>query len=390
MKIVFFSNYLSHHQAPFCREIQKIAGVEFTFVAFEPVKEERLALGYEDMNMYPYVLRAYESDSQYQKMLDLCHEADILICGNTTDDLLIERVKTGKPLFIFSERMFKGGLIHAFSPRVIKRMLKTHTSFKSQPVYLLCASAFTSADFARLGAYKNKAYKWGYFPEVKRYEDISAVMSEKKPSSILWAGRLIDLKHPEYVVKVAQKLKKDGYNFTLNIIGNGVLEEQLRDEIIKNGLEDYVKLCGSMSPKHVREYMEKSEIFLFTSDRHEGWGAVLNESMNSGCAVVASHIIGSVPFMVQHGKNGLIYKSGDINDLYEKVKKLLDSPEKVKELGIAAYGTCATQWCPENAARRFYDLAEAILNGEESPELFADGVCSKAEFLKDRWFFYVD
>ena len=386
MKVVFFSSGLTHHQSPFCNELQKIDGLELCFIASEPIKKERLALGYEDMNMYPYVLRAYESDEQYQRAIELCKEADIFIYGSCSDEVLLERAKTGKPLFVFSERMFKDGLIHAFSPRVINRMLKTHSSFKNKPAYLLCSSAFTSADFARLGAYKNKAYKWGYFPETKRYEDISSIMASKEENSILWAGRMIGWKHPEYAVAVAEKLKKDGYSFILNMIGNGTLEETLREEIAKKGLEDCVKLCGSMSPERVREYMEKSKIFLFTSDRHEGWGAVLNESMNSGCTVVASHIIGSVPFMVNNEKNGLIYKNGDVNSLYKNVKELLDNPKRTEEMGLAAYDTCITQWCPENAAKRFYELAKEILKGEESPELFADGVCSKAEFLKDGWY----
>lgn len=386
MRIVFFSSALTHHQSPFCNELMKIEGVEFKFIAFKPIREERLALGYEDMNMYPYVLRAYESDEQYKKAVELCKEADILICGNAPDELVLERAKTGKPLFVFSERMFKNGLIHAVSPRVIKRMLKTHSSFRDKSAYLLCASAFTAADFGIYGAYKNKAYKWGYFPEVKRYEDINAIIEAKTPRSILWAGRMIDWKHPEYAIAVAARLKKEGYSFTLNMIGNGALEEKLREEIERKDLQDYVKLCGSMSPEEVREYMEKSQIFLFTSDRHEGWGAVLNESMNSGCAVVASHIIGSVPFMVKNSENGLIYKDGRVDDLYRKVKFLFDNPEKTKELGFAAYDTCVTQWCPENAAKRFYKIVEAIQNGEEAPELFEDGVCSKAEFLRDGWF----
>ena len=46
-------------------------------------------------------------------------------------------------------------------------------------------------------------------------------------------------------------------------------------------------------------YMESSHIFLlFTSDRNEG--AALNESMNSGCAVVASDAIGSVPYLMRY------------------------------------------------------------------------------------------
>ena len=62
--------------------------------------------------------------------------------------------------------------------------------------------------------------------------------------------------------------------------------------------------------------MEKTGIFLFTSDRQEGWGAVLNEAMNSGCAVVASHLIGAVPFLKKKKKNGLVYSSGDRKTLF--------------------------------------------------------------------------
>ena len=385
MKIVFSSNYLNHHQAPFCNELQKIDGVEFTFIATKAIREERLALGYENMNMYPYVLRAYEDEEQTLKAKKLCHECDILICGDADDKVLFERAQSGKPLFVFSERMFKGGIIHMLSPRVIKRMKKFRLNFRQNCVYLFCNGAFTAADYKRFGVYKNKAYKWGYFPEVKKYNNINELISKKRPNSILWVGRLLDWKHPELAVSVAKQLKEKGYNFTLDIIGTGEMEEQIRQMVNKNGLNDCVCCHGSMSPEKAREYMEKSEVFLFTSDRNEGWGAVLNESMNSGCATISSHIIGSVPFMVQNSENGLIYKDGNANDLYKKVKYLLDNPAKTKELGVAAYNTCVEQWNPENAAKRFYSFACAVLNEQDPQKLFEKGVCSKAENLKDNW-----
>ena len=93
--------------------------------------------------------------------------------------------------------------------------------------------------------------------------------------------------------------------------------------IKKYHLQNCVSLCGSLSPEKVREYMVKSQIFLFTSDYNEGWGAVLNEAMNSACAVIASHAIGSVPFLINNKKNGLIYQNGQMEDLYRKVKVLL-------------------------------------------------------------------
>ena len=130
--------------------------------------------------------------------------------------------------------------------------------------------------------------------------------------------------------------------------------------------------------------MEQTNIYLFTSDRNEGWGAVLNESMNSGCAVVASHAIGSAPFLVKNGKNGLIYESGSIEMLCAKVKELLDEPEEQKRLGMAAYGTITGEWNAEVAAKRVIELSRSILNGEMCPGLFTEGPCSRAEILKDK------
>ena len=121
----------------------------------------------------------------------------------------------------------------------------------------------------------------------------------------------------------------------------------------------------------------------FTSDKNEGWGAVLNESMNSACAVVASDAIGAVPFLLQDGENGLCYRSCDVDDLYKKVKFLLDHEEERKVMGKNAYETVTSLWNAEVAAQRLLDLSEQILQGNKRPTLYGTGPCSKAQILKD-------
>ena len=131
--------------------------------------------------------------------------------------------------------------------------------------------------------------------------------------------------------------------------------------------------------------MEASDIFLFTSDRNEGWGAVLNESMNSGCAVVASHAIGSVPFLMKNEENGLIYRSGDVDDLYAKVKKLIDAPKMRRQLGENACRTMESAWNAHTAAQRLMALSQDLMQEKRSAR-FADGPCSPAQRLKDTWY----
>ena len=230
-----------------------------------------------------------------------------------------------------------------------------------------------------------KCYKWGYFPETKRY-DVDNLISDKEKNKLLWCGRLIDWKHPELAVQTAVRLRDAGYDFSLDIIGSGDMETALKELITEHRLEDKVRLLGSMPPEKTREHMEKAQIFLLTSDRQEGWGAVLNEAMNSGCAVIASSAAGSVPFLLKDGMNGCVFPSGSAAELYEKVRALLDDSALTKKIGKAAYETIISLWNADTAAQRFFSCAESFCRGNTAFSDYSEGPLSRAELLGDNWF----
>lgn len=385
MKITFFSNFLNHHQYPFCVALEQDADIEFYFVATSRIEEERVRLGYQDMNNEEFVIRAYENLQQELRAEKLCIESDVVIIGSAPEKYAKMRLDLNKLLFRYSERIFKRGLIYSFSPRAIRNMWKLHTRYKHKNVYLLCASAFAAADFNRMGAYRNKAYKWGYFPEIKKYSNLQESLTKKKSNTILWVGRFLEWKHPEVVIDLAKRLKADGIEFKIEMIGVGEVENSIVSQIDANNLSECVHLLGAMSPKQVRCKMEESEIFLFTSDFQEGWGAVLNEAMNSLCAVVASHAIGAVPFLIRNGENGLIYKSGDLEGVYYSVKNLLLDSVLRKRIQVSAYLTMITEWNPEVAAERLIRLSKSLLYDEKN-EVYQSGPCSTAQRFKNNWF----
>ena len=385
MKIALFSNFLNMHQLPFCEYMYSATNGQFTFVATERIPEDRLKFGYSDLDRtHPFVLRTYDGEEAEKEALRLAEEADVVIQGSAPWFYLEERLKQNKLTFVNSERIYKTGYQHWKWPVRMWRIYQKYGRHKS--LYLLCASAFASADFAKTCTFVNKAYKWGYFPPVKQYSDIDALIDQKKNNTIVWVARFIDWKHPEIALNLAQRLKKDGYVFRLNMIGNGELLEQMRNEVSVRNLSDCVTIPGAMKPEEVRRHMEEAEIHIFTSDRNEGWGAVLNESMNSACAVVASHAIGSVPFLLEDGANGLIYQDGNEDDLYQKVKMLLGDKVICHSLGKNAYRTLIGTWCADVAAKRLLNLADAIINGEKKPALFEEGPCSAAKILEDNWY----
>lgn len=378
MKIVFVSNFLNHHQLKFCENIIS-RGNDFSFIATENITN----VGYQTTTETDYVVHWFKEDEKLfaEKLIV---DADVAIFGACPNSLIKLRMDQNKLSFFYAERFFKKGTWRRFIPQTRKGVKDRIIQYKDKNIYILCASAYLPLDMKLLGFPENKFYKWGYFPEVKKYDDIDNIISKKEPNSILWVARLIALKHPETIISVAKRLKKEGYQFHLNVVGDGPLKAQLEKEIIKHNLSKQVCLVGSVTPEKVREYMEKSEIFFFTSNRKEGWGAVLNESMNGGCAVVSNSIIGSTRFLIDDGKTGLIYKNGNVDDLYNKIKYLLDNPEKRKELQKNAYASICENWNVDTATERFLNLIEDINEKGESSR-YEYGPCSKAEVVKEKW-----
>ena len=384
MVITFVSNFLNHHQLFLCNDFIELCD-EFYFIATEEIPEKTRKFGYEDMNNNAFVIKAYENEEQNQKSIEKILTSDIVIFGSCPDEFIRLRMEKNKLSFLFTERFFKKGLWRRFIPPTRKKVINRIVKYKKNELYVLCASGYVSFDLHMCG-FNGKCIKWGYFPEVKK-QDIHQLMLNKKnnKTKLLWAGRFIDWKNTKDALEVAKRLKSDGYSFEMEVIGNGDCEEEIKSLLKKYNLSDCVFLLGSMAPEKVRGYMEKANIYLFTSSFQEGWGAVLNESMNSGCAVVASHAIGSVPYLIQNGKNGLIYKYGDNNDLYNKVKYLLENPEKQQEFGIGAYHTLLYTWNSNVASKRLINISQQLLAGQ-ALKLYEEGPCSNAEIITNNWF----
>ncbi len=380
MKIVMLSNFINHHQTPVADELYNMQGVEYWFIETKALPEEQRNLGYSDFSNKPYVISAYKSNEEYQKAINLIDNADVVIVGSAPENMIIERLRSNKLTFRYSERFFKKRPWYFPDPRVWMELWKKHIRYKNKPLYMLAASAYTANDVYAIGAYKNKVYKWGYFPRVDYFpvevcENLDASSGESAPH-IMWCARFLRLKHPELPVMLAKRLKDKGYNFHLDMYGRGD-ELYPTQQLVKSlALNDNVSFYGSLPNEEILKEMRKHEIFLFTSDRNEGWGAVLNESMSNGCAVVASNLIGSVPFLIQDGENGMVFKSGDLDSLTQKVCYLLDNPTERLEMAKKAIHTMREVWSPANAAKRFVELAHKLLADEITS--YTDGPCSKA------------
>ena len=374
MQITFVSNYINHHQIPVSDELFRLTNGSYTFIQTEPMEEERIKMGW-DVNSInkPYVKLFYD-DEEGSKQLIM--DSDCVIFGGTEREELIEpRLLANKLTIHYSERIYKESRLKFVSPRGLKKKYHDHVRFNKSNVYLLCAGAYVKGDFDLIHAYPHKKLKFGYFPEFVRYTDLNENRKDNKELSILWAARFIDWKHPEMMIRLAKCLKNDGIKAHITMIGNGELLESTKRLATDSDVNDYITFEGSKTPSEVREYMRAADIFISTSDRLEGWGAVVNEAMNSGCVTIAARDIGAAPYLIKNGDNGFMYKAKSDKNLYETVKKLAGDEALRNRIGIKAYETIETLWNPEVAAGRLYDF---ITSEPKDLDKYKDGPLSRA------------
>ncbi len=387
MKVTFVSNYINHHQIPFSNAMYKMLGEDYRFIQMETMEEERIRMGWSaDVAALGYVMLGYEEPEMCRKRI---MDSDVVIWGGFEDETYLKpRLEAGKPVIRYSERLYKDGQWKAISPRGLRKKYNDHTKYRKGQVYLLCSGAYVSSDFHIVRAYPGKMLKWGYFPETKHY-DVDKLMAGKSGADgdskkeILWAARFIDWKHPEMVINLAEKLAAERDDFHITMIGGGELETAVGQMIKEKGLQNVVTLAGYKSPEEVRECMEHADIYLITSDRREGWGAVANEAMNSGCALVSNHMIGAAPYLINQGENGFMYSDGNLKELKNVVTVLLEDDEFRKRMGRAAYDTIVSEWNAEVAAERLMSIAEDILQGKCVEYKWQSGPGSEAVVLKE-------
>lgn len=375
--ITMISNFINHHQIPFCEEMYKRLGDDFCFIQTEPMEQERENMGWSvNEDDIPYLKLLYKDE---QACKDAINNCDMLLAGwQEREDLILPRIKAGKLTLRISERIYREGRWKAVSPRGLARKFKEHIRFRNKDnVYLLCNGAYVASDFDLIGAYPHKKFKFGYFPEFRPCD-----MAHKPPKDeiqFIWAGRFLELKHPEYVVRLAADLLDMGYNFKIHFIGSGPMEESLKNSVKEGELEDNVFFYGFLKPEKVRELMDTCHIHLFTSNYLEGWGAVVNEGMNSGLAEVVCRQVGAAPYLIKDGENGLLY-DGSYEDFIEKVLRLMDDTSLIDKLGSAAYETIEKYWNPSHAAEEIIRFYENKINGKIDPP--KEGPLSVAESIK--------
>lgn len=162
-------------------------------------------------------------------------------------------------------------------------------------------------------------------------------------------GRLTEVKGYERLIEVMYKLKKEGFNYRLLIIGGGELKDRLRALVEKYNLEDMVLLLGFNSNPY--KYLYRSDV-LICSSFVEGLSTVVLEAISLNKPVITTKCNG-MDEIFGGNKCGIICENSE-EGLYASIKKVLLNPDLIEQY---------SKNCKERAAE--FEINKICLNIEK-------------------------
>lgn len=125
----------------------------------------------------------------------------------------------------------------------------------------------------------------------------------------------------------------EGECLKLHIIGKGYDEEEFKN-LSKN--DDRIIFHGFVDNKDIRKYYEMSNILVIPSICYDNSPLVIYESFSTGTPVIGSNI-GGIPELIEDGYNGFLFDAGNVNSLKEKLVKVINNKELLKNLEVNSY-----------------------------------------------------
>jgi glycosyltransferase involved in cell wall biosynthesis len=170
-------------------------------------------------------------------------------------------------------------------------------------------------------------------PELRKEVRSKLDLNENNPA-IVFVG--FQKKH-KGIYELIQSFRDISYIYPLArliLVGEIIEPRRIKRAIAANGLTSKVILTGGVPYEDILGYLNAADVFAFPS-----WEEGLPNAVMEACAcelpIVASNV-GGIPEMIQHEKNGLLISPRDVSGLTKNIKRLLEFPDKARELGVAA------------------------------------------------------
>src|SRR6266498_2832847 len=180
------------------------------------------------------------------------------------------------------------------------------------------------------------------------------------PRLIVSVGRLIAKKGFADLIRACRLLMERGKSFRCEIIGEGPLEEELREQIAQLDLQGCVELPGAKPQQEIREHLAAASAFVLPSVIDPDGGmdnlpTVIMEAMAAGLPVIST-AIGGIPEMVVQNETGFLVPPDDVAALAGAIERLLDDISLARRFGEGGFQRAGELFSIEKNVRELCGL----------------------------------
>ncbi len=360
MHVVFWHNILSPHQAPFLRSLADM-GHEVTVVAGKSMTADRLALGWgvPDLGRARVLVEPTES-AIHQLIAGTSKETLHVMAGARWTALghraLQQCLATRRRIGILSEGADPRGF--AGYGRWGKYSIERYTKGRRYH-FVLAMGEMGVRWFGGCGYSTRSTFPFAYVTE-PMYTTLTNA-SASVPV-LLYVGQFIRRKGLDILLRGFAAVPEQ--TAQLRLLGDGVEKEHLQNRARSLGIHERVVWLPSRSQKDVQIEMAKADLTLLPS-RHDGWGAVVNESLQSGTPVICSATCGAAD-LIREPWLGSVFRSGCVEDLAKALRHWIQlGPRSQKERErIRDWATCISG---QALAEYFVAIVNHVYSGTARP-----------------------
>jgi glycosyltransferase involved in cell wall biosynthesis len=253
---------------------------------------------------------------------------------------------TSVPLLVSTKHgfnPFRGGKAFAAADRAVARLADVHVAISTGLArYLAEREGFDEKSF-----------------EIVHYGIAPGQPPPAPPRAprLAVVGRLIPIKGHVVLLDALVRVRREVPEVTLELAGDGPLEQELRATVERLGLAGCVTFLGRVAPP--TPVYERAEILVVPS-LGEGFGMVALEAMERGRAVVASDV-GGLPEIVEAGVTGLVVPPRDAPALADAILELARDPARAAAFGAAGRERALSAFSQDRCTERIEQLYRTAL-----------------------------
>jgi glycosyltransferase involved in cell wall biosynthesis len=201
-------------------------------------------------------------------------------------------------------------------------------------------------------------FNFPYFSQLDRFKVARHGRRCDSETVFLFSGSLIPRKGVDLMARAFVRLRNEGRDVKLKILGDGPLMPRLRDTL--SSVRESVEILGFSDWNDLPARYASSDVLCVPS-RYDGWGLVVPEGLASGLPVIATDRMGAALEFVETGTNGWLIHANSENAILDAMRAAaLASHSVLNNLSQAAITSVQAHTLAQGAARFKSYVCEGI------------------------------